>query len=205
MLKIFIGFIFTLFDFNIANFDILADFAGYILIYFGFKEFPNIFSFQKAKPLTIVLLAASLIECIAAVMGLAEDETLSIVFSAVDIVLTVVSLYLIYLIVKGIQEIEQQTKLDLDSAKLYSLWKVQAVMLLVCAVLTAVAALSAVAAMELISAVLAVVIVAFAIATLVINIKFLVHLYRVKKALDTYRPEEDVPEGFYADGQQNGE
>ncbi len=203
MLKIFIGFIFALFDFKISGFDILADFAGYILVYLGLKEFPDIVSFAKAKKFAILLLAEALIECTASVMGFTEEAPFNIIYSAVSIVFTVIWLYLMYLIIKGIEEIERNTNLNLDSAKLYSLWKKLTTLLPVAAVLSLASVLTAIISQgnitelfELITAALAIAAAVIAIMTLVIDIKMLIGLNNVRKALDTYQPEEAVMQDY---------
>lgn len=210
MLKIFVGFIFALFDFNISGFDILADFVGYIMVYLGLNEFPDILSFAKAKKFAIILLAEALIECIASVMGFTEEMPFNIIYSALGIVFTVVWLHLMQLIIRGIEEIETNTKLNLDSAKLYSLWKKLTTLLPVTAVLSLASVLTAAASrgvlielLELTSAALAIAAAVIAIITLVIDIKLLIGLNNVRKALDNYHPEETVPESFFNDEQQN--
>lgn len=210
MLKILIGFIFAFFDLNISGFDILADFVGYILIYLGLNEFPVIPSFAKSKKFSIILLTLSLFECIASVIGFIEKLQFDILFSALDIVFTVVFLYLIYLIIKGIGEIENKTKLKLDSSELYSLWKKQTILLPADVVLALASALLAILSnealtelFELISAALAIAAAVIAIMTLVVDIKLLIGLNNARKALDNYHPEEYVPESFFINEQQN--
>lgn len=133
-----------------------------------------------------------------------------ILFSALDIAFTVVLLYLIYLIIKGIGEIENETKLKLDSSELYSLWKKQTILLPADVVLALASALLAILSnetltelFELISSALAIAAAVIAIITLVIDIKLLIGLNNARKALDNYRPEEYVPENFFIDEQQN--
>lgn len=210
MLKIFIGFLFEFIDFNIYGFDIAADFIGHILVYLGLNEYPDIASFQKAKPYTIVLLIKSLIFTILGIFIKADNSVFMIVSAVLAIAFAVVTLCQLYHFAKGMGELEEKTGLDLSYQKLFSLWnkrKYAEILLAVLGVATSVFALNNVTADNLsthvtepltmlIFSVITIIAGILAIMMLVIDIKQLVCVYKAKEALDTYQPEEAVRQDY---------
>ena len=53
MNKIFLGLIFLFFNINIGNISILPAFVGYILIFMGMKDYPQVGRFDKCRPWAI--------------------------------------------------------------------------------------------------------------------------------------------------------
>lgn len=209
MLKIFIGLIFAFFDFNFNNFDLLADFVGYILIYLGLKEFPDIISFQKTKTFTIILLIESLAATVISIIAPENNNVSAIILAALIIPAAIVFVYNIYLLVKGIGELEQNTGLDLNYKKLFSLWRKHLILQILSAVFATILAVMALMFMNdasissidtdiftVVSTTTSVLSAALVIALLVIDIIFVVYVFRAKTALDSYRPEEYVPDEF---------
>ena len=207
MLKIFIGLIFIFFSLKIQNFDLSVDFAGYILIYLGLKEYPDIVAFRKAKPITIVMLAISLAVTILSIFVTEGNEALSFILIPMAIVTSVSVILMSLFIAKGITELEQKTGLNLNSRKLMSVWKKHTVLM----VLGTFLALSLVMLamnngfhslltsnidITQTATVLSVISGALALGAIIISIIYLVYIHRARKALDNYHPKENVPEEF---------
>lgn len=210
MLKIFIGFLFVFIDFTVSGFDIAADFIGFILIYLGLNEYPDIVSFRKAKPYTIVLLIKSLVFTILGIFIKEENSAFIIISAILAIAFTIVMLCQLYHFVKGMGELEEKTGLDLNYQKLFSLWnkrKYAEILLAVLGIATSVFTIRNVTPDNLLShvtdpltilvfCVITVIAGILAIMLLVIEIKQLICIYKAKQALDTYRPEEAVMQDY---------
>ena len=209
MLKIFIGFLFVFIDFNIYGFDIAADFIGHILVYLGLNEYPDIASFQKAKPFTIVLLIKSLIFTILGIFIKADNSVFMIVSAVLAIAFAVVTLCQLYHFTKGVGELEEKTGLDLNYQKLFNLWNKRKLVEILDAVFIVITSVFAIlnltpdkinsydtALVTLVSAVISVISAVFVIMLLVIEIKQLIYIYKAKQALDTYQPEEAVLQNY---------
>ena len=168
MLKLFIGYIFVFFHIQINGFDLLSNFIGYALIYFGLCEFSDIVNFQKAKPWTIGMAIAT---CIGNLTGLfAYNNVLLIVLNLITVF---VSIYIIYLIDTGILEIEQNINTELNSEKLFVVWKFQAILTIGSSVLSLVQ-----------NEIIALFTNICALSAIIANIIFLVYIYGVKKVLE---------------------
>lgn len=209
MLKIFIGFLFVFIDFNIYGFDIAADFIGHILVYLGLNEYPDIASFQKAKPFTILLLIKSLIFTILGIFIKADNSFFMIVSALLAIAFAVVTLCQLYHFTKGVGELEEKTGLDLNYQKLFNLWNKRKFVEILDAVFIVITSVFAIlnltpdkinsydtALVTLVSAVISVISAVFVIMLLVIEIKQLIYIYKAKQALDTYQPEEAVMQDY---------
>lgn len=211
MLKIFIGLLIIFINLDIGNFDIAADFVGNILIYLGLSEYPDIVSFRKAKPITIVLFAEDLIISALilaltlfpeAVSKIAQKTDL-IILAAIAIPVVIVYIYQLYYITKGIGELEEKTGLDLNYQKLFGLWKKNRTLMLISSIFSTIAMVFAIfnltpyqrysydtELLTLVYSAISVITAIFVIMLLVIEIKQLICFYKAKEALDAYRPEE---------------
>ncbi len=209
MLKIFIGFLFVFIDFTVSGFDIAADFIGHILVYLGLNEYPDIASFQKAKPYTIVLLIKSLIFTILGIFIKADNSVFMIVSAVLAIAFAVVTLCQLYHFTKGVGELEEKTGLDLNYQKLFNLWNKRKFVEILDAVFIVITSVFAIlnltpdkinsydtALITLVSAVISIISAVFVIMLLVIEIKQLIYIYKAKQALDTYQPEEAVLQDY---------
>lgn len=209
MLKIFIGFLFVFIDFPVSGFDIAADFIGHILVYLGLNEYPDIASFKKAKPFTIVLLIKSLIFTILGIFIKADNSVFMIVSAVLAIVFAVVTLCQLYHFTKGVGELEEKTGLNLNYQKLFSLWNKRKFVEILDAVFIVITSVFAIlnltpdkinsydtALVTLVSAVISVISAVFVIMLLVIEIKQLIYIYKAKQALDTYQPEEAARQDY---------
>ncbi len=209
MLKIFIGFLFVFIDFTVSGFDIAADFIGFILIYLGINEYPDVVSFRKSTPFMLAMLVKSLVFTILAVFFKEDNTTLSLISAALIIPSVIVSLCYLYYIIKGFGELEEKTGLDLNYQKLFGLWNKRKFVEILDAVFIVITSVFAILNLTpdkinsydiepitLVSAVISVISAVFVIMLLVIEVKQLIYIYKAKQALDTYRPEEAVLQDY---------
>lgn len=124
MLSIFIGYIFVFFHIKINNVDILANFIGYLLIFWGLTRLeensPNL---KKAKPFAIILAVISFIGAMAGMIGYYNDFIPLLVLNVISVALSV---YLLLLVDTGILELEQNLGIEMESASLLKIWRFQA-------------------------------------------------------------------------------
>ncbi|MBR4049052.1 MAG: hypothetical protein IKK09_01000 [Clostridia bacterium] len=209
MLKIFIGYLFIFIDFDIGGFDIASDFIGFILIYLGINEYPDVVSFRKSTPFMLAMLVKSLVFTILAVFFKEDNTTLSLISAALIIPSAIVSLCYLYYIIKGFGELEEKTGLDLNYQKLFGLWNKRKFVEILDAVFIVITSVFAILNLTpdkinsydtelitLVSAVISVISVVFVIMLLVIEIKQLIYIYKAKQALDTYQPDEAVLQDY---------
>ena len=209
MLKIFIGYLFIFIDFDIGGFDIASDFIGFILIYLGINEYPDVVSFRKSTPFMLAMLVKSLVFTILAVFFKEDNTTLSLISAALIIPSAIVSLCYLYYIIKGFGELEEKTGLDLNYQKLFRLWNKRKFVEILDAVFIVITSVFAILNLTpdkinsydtelitLVSAVISVISAVFVIMLLVIEIKQLIYIYKAKQALDTYQPEEAVLQDY---------
>ncbi len=171
MLKIFAGYIFIFFHIKINGFDLLANFIGYILVYQGLISLSDrSASFLKAKPWVLGMGIFEFAVLIGSLFGILPNMAVLVILNYITIF---ISLYILYLIDNGINEIEQNTGLWLNSAKIMSLWKYQAVLTIGASLFTLVPSGLAVILSSLL-----------ALASIIADIIFLVYLYRAGKTFN---------------------
>ena len=171
MIFIFIGYILIFFHIRIMGIDILPNFVGYFLIYLGLRELTGRSPrFETAKTLSLILLAATVVINVFSIAGYSFNTA---VLTVANLALVVVSLWLMYLINKGLGDIETGENVALNSQKLLKIWKFQVAA-------TVLATVFSIFPTQ-ITAIIALV---FAVAAVVVNILFLINLYKAKKALD---------------------
>ena len=162
MNKIFWGLLFLFFNININQVSILPSFVGYLLIYFGMKEYNTeqgeVPAFSTAKPWVIAATVWSALFW----LPLLNPGYLNVIGTALQLAVT-------YLIMQGVEQIEPVREIDLNSARLRKAWYVT----LVC--------LIAAWFLGLMEAGLAVVAI---IAGLIAAIVYIVAFYQCKKALE---------------------
>lgn len=131
MKKIFWGFIFIFFDFNITIYStvigLIPEFLGYIFIIQGLSQlsFESNY-FEKARPFGIVLEVYYIIYYILNLIGLAEY--LVNVNLAFSLILMAVRLSLFIYIILGIRDIESNYKCNLNSTSLMVLTIIEIVL-----------------------------------------------------------------------------
>ena len=109
MTLIFIGFIFVLLDLNISVgqsvIGLIPDFVGYLFIYLGLREFAmKGDKLGTAKIFSLLCLVLSLASYILDILAVIEAGAAAVVFAGVQLIM---GLYLMYLIVFGLNDIEK--------------------------------------------------------------------------------------------------
>ncbi len=171
MFQIFLGYVFIFFHIKINGIDLLANFVGFALIYAGLCQLLLLGDnthFRRAKPLAVVMIAADLLGIALGVFGASSS-----LWIIINLLTTVISLYLMLCIDKGICQMEQEHSWALGGAKMLRLWAVQSA-LTVGAILLS---LIPVEALLFMSSLLM-------IAALIANIIFLVWLYNAHKMIE---------------------
>ena len=125
--KIFGGFLLIFLEFNLTlgncTVGLLPDFIGYLCILSGLVELAEDGpSFKKARPFAILMSVYSAIVYILDFLG----KTVG--FWWLSVITTVFSLYVSYLIVKGVVEIEKKYHANLSSKALNVTWTVMAML-----------------------------------------------------------------------------
>lgn len=129
MIKIFWGFFFIVFHFNLtfgtSVISFLPDFVGYYLILSGIYELKDLASgFRKIKNWVLLLALLKVVTFLLDLAGLSSlNQPIAVI---TGIVLLVISLYVQYYIIYGIRQMEESQQMDLYAAKLFSLWKIVA-------------------------------------------------------------------------------
>ena len=126
MTKIFWGLMLNFLTFNINGIDILPDFLGYILIVIGLTQLADQSNhFCKAKPLAMIMVFVAFMMQFSPLFGFMNY---GILFYAISISTALVRLYVVYLIVLGIKDIETIFLTELNANKLMSMWKIKSVL-----------------------------------------------------------------------------
>lgn len=130
MNKVFFGLLLTFLDINLNlsghTLDILPDWAGYCLIYSGLKDLSGESDyFTKAQPWCMPMVVYSAI--VWALEILFGEAKLGIIGFVLSLAALLVSLYISYLIIEGIGEIEHLRGINLMQAKLKNVWMLYAI------------------------------------------------------------------------------
>ncbi|NLG36645.1 MAG: hypothetical protein GX549_01420 [Clostridiales bacterium] len=132
MNNIWIGFIFIFLDFNLdinaSRIGLIPDFVGYILMLRGLAEMAQESPrFEQARPYAVgmTIYTAMLYALDLFGFSFAGGGYLAYLLGLAS---TAISLFISYLIVMGVRDIENQTGRSLRSEPLYSAWKVMAVL-----------------------------------------------------------------------------
>ena len=134
MKKIFIGFLLIFLDFNLnlgnSQIGLIPDFIGYIVMLNGLTEMADESAyFTKVKPYTT---AMAIYTCILYIINaLGVSMALGIFAYILGILSTIISLYISYQIIRGIQEMEDQYNVFLNGTTLKTTWQFLAVFSLV--------------------------------------------------------------------------
>ncbi len=126
MTQIFWGYILVLFHFRINGFDLLPNFLGYILVCVGLtKLLGESKSFKKARPLGMIMAIYSAVIAMGDLAGVGFAGAL---FTALNLISVGMWIYLTYLIVLGVKDLELNTGTALRFHYLFIIWKIQAVL-----------------------------------------------------------------------------
>lgn len=163
MINLFIGYIFIFFHIKINGIDLLADFIGYILIYRGLCALSDeAEAFRKAKPWTLAMVIVEIIRFANNFIGILPSSAGLIILNLITMI---VSIYIMYLVSTGIYQTEKRNGLELNSGKILTVWKFQAVFTIASVALAWILLLASLSAM----------------AGMITNIVFLVYLYKASK------------------------
>lgn len=129
---LFIGLIFVFLDFNLnlgsVQIGLIPDFIGYILMMKGLDELSDYGeNFLKSRPMVIGMAIYTGLLYALSLFGMSSvfGGVLSFILGLVS---TIVSLYITYLLVIGIKDIENLQSRSLQSESLYMAWKVLAIL-----------------------------------------------------------------------------
>lgn len=129
MIYIFAGWLLVLIYFRINGFDILPDFIGYGLIFAGVDRLSARSDyFHKARIFALLMCAVSFGELLH-LETVATDHGLlfMVLLIAVSALRILVPLYLMYLITKGVAELEWDMGAHLGAYRLMQAWKINAI------------------------------------------------------------------------------
>lgn len=125
MNNIFIGLLFVFLDFDIqfgaSKVGLIPDFIGYILIFIGLAELTaGNDRFSRVRPFAVYM--AVYTGVLYAMDLFSISYNLGIISSLLDLASLIVSLYISYSIVRGVQDLETLLEQDLNGGPLYNTW-----------------------------------------------------------------------------------
>lgn len=130
MSRIFWGFLFVMIHINItvgnSVIQILPNFIGFFLILSGVDALKDLApGFEKIRGWVFLMALLETAVWLFSLVGrFSPNRPVTVI---TNIVLLALSLYIQYYTVVGIREMEEAKRLDLSSAKLFSMWKITAV------------------------------------------------------------------------------
>jgi len=174
--SMFIGFLMVFLDFNIelgsGVIGLLPDFVGFIFIVKGLDELKGESpKFTVIRPYAVAMAAYCGLVYILDLIGLSRD--MGFAATAIGILATLLSLYITYTIILGIEDIEGARGAELGGDQLMALWKPMAVIHVLSFIVPFV--------FPFLGAVCI-------IAAVVLTIAFLVYFRRTQKAYDALPP-----------------
>lgn len=125
MKKLFWGFFliylnFTL-GFNQHTLNVLPDFAGYLLLIKGMDELEHESGlFQGARPFAIGMAVYTAVLWVGDLLGVDGDGWLT---QLLGLVAMVAALYISWVLIQGVQDMEQRREVELNSGALHLWWK----------------------------------------------------------------------------------
>lgn len=195
MKKLFWGFFFVFFNFHLSinqyTLQLLPDFVGYLLLSQGAKELEteNRY-FKNIQPFTVGMAVYAAILWAGELLGLGgsgmSHQTLTGILALIS---TAVALYISWVLVQGVLEMESRRAADLNGGTLYQWWKGLAVLRIVGWLLGRMASLTNAAAMAMLAT-------ALTVASIVLNVLYLIAWWRAAKAWEALPPlgisEEEI-------------
>lgn len=126
MRNIFIGFLLIFLDFNLnlgnCTIGLIPTFVGYIFLIKGLDEMKNESElFIKARPFAVGMCIYTSILYVGNLLGITAN--LGGIAILLGILNTIISLYISYNIVSGVQNIETMRNVELNGEKVYNTWK----------------------------------------------------------------------------------
>lgn len=125
MKKLFWGFFFICLNFNLTfnghQLNILPDFVGYILLIRGMGELAAESAFfERARPFAAGMAVYAAILWIGALLGVTSDGWIA---SLLELATTVLALYISWLLIRGVLEMEERKAADWGGKPLLGRWK----------------------------------------------------------------------------------
>ena len=125
MKKLFWGFFFIYLNFHLNlnqhSLNILPNFVGYLLLLQGMKQLEEESRFfQSGRPFAVGMAVYEAVLWVGAIFGVTSGGWFGTVLGLIS---TAVSLYISWLLVQGVLEMENKRGADLLGAQMYSRWK----------------------------------------------------------------------------------
>lgn len=138
MSYILFGYLLVFLNIRINGFDIMPDFIGYLLIFAGVNKFRERNSyFSKARFWALFMGVVAFSDLLHLEIITIESELFMMLLVFVSVFFTVIPLYLMYVITRGIAELEWETGAYLGEDKLMQAWKINAIATFLLCILTA--------------------------------------------------------------------
>lgn len=124
MKQIFIGLIFILLDLNLGI-NILPDFVGYLLVWKGCGDLmADSAKLGAVRPVALILTALTAVVFVMNILGLTAG--LGILGNIIEIIMVLGSLLVIFMLGKGVCEVEAKYEIELNSVAILNSWKLLA-------------------------------------------------------------------------------
>jgi len=133
MKKLFLGFLFIYLNFDLSfnqfTLNVFPDFVGYIFLLQGVKELDAESSlFRGIRPFATGMVVYTAILWVGKLMGLTAGGNW--VATLLELISTAVSLYISWVLIQGVLDMEQHHGADLNGKTLYGRWKAMVAVLL---------------------------------------------------------------------------
>lgn len=174
MKKVFWGLIFTYISINLSSIDIIPDFIGYLLIFFGMREL----SVSKTLEKGWTLLASTAIAFIAWLPFDLGGDLGSVIETLLSCAHMATQIWVSWMVVLAVKELEEKSGIALNSAALFKRWKLLTI-------LAAVSMLLAIVTAVLEAEILALFAVVAGAATVITAIIFIIDFHKSRKLMET--------------------
>jgi len=187
--KLFWGFFFIYLNFNLNfnqhSLNVLPDFWGYILLMKGMQELADESSlFEKARPFAAGMAVYTGVLWVGALLGIASEG--GWIAEILNLVATVIGLYVSWVLIQGVLEVEGTRGADLNGERLLTLWKALVAVQIVTQILRVMLNLSNVSVLAAFSVLLI-------IAGLIVIVMYLIAW---KKAAENWEARSENLSGF---------
>ena len=181
MSYIFFGYLLVFLNARINGFDILPDFIGYLLIFAGINKLAaRSRYFSKASFLALFMSVVSLGDLIHLETITVESELFMALLVAASVFFTVIPLYLMYFITKGVADLEWDAGKNLAADRLMQAWKMNVFVTLLLCILAV-----PLSGIFMMGSGMLVLITILTVCVLVVNIIWVACFYGCKKRYDT--------------------
>ena len=185
MSYIFFGYLLVFLNTRINGFDIMPDFIGYLLIFAGVNKLRERSRyFSKARFWALFMGAVAFSDLLHLETITIESELFMTLLVFVSVFFTVIPLYLMYVITRGVAELEWETGAYLGEDKLMQAWKINAIATFMLCILTVL-----LTGIFHIDSGMIVLMTVLMVCILLVNIAWVVCFYGCKKRYDTAEAE----------------